>query len=197
MKRVADSHRHDLVLSVGDLVYLKLRPYRMRSLARRPNEKLSPRFFGPFPVLCRIGQVAYELELPASTKIHPVFHVSQLKQAKGTFAHCLPLPQHLLADFEWLVEPDQVLACRTSPNDSQVIAEVLVHWKGLPKFEASCESTEAIRNPFPSFNLEDKVGLLQGVLISVLPSGSLIRGEAVPIRILQGSQKGFESELAS
>ena len=61
-----------------------------------------------------------------------------------------------------LVEPDQVLAICASSTDPQIIAEVLVRWKGLLKFEASWESTEIIRNHFPYFNLEDKVGLLQG-----------------------------------
>ena len=43
--------------------------------------KLAPRFIGPFPVMSRVGTVAYQLELPPElSDVHNVFHVSQLRR---------------------------------------------------------------------------------------------------------------------
>ena len=55
MKSFVDAHHRAVQFEVGDFVYIKLRPYRLRSLAKRPNEKLSPRYFGPYKVVQQIG----------------------------------------------------------------------------------------------------------------------------------------------
>ena len=46
-------------------------------------EKLKPHFYGPYKVIRKVGEVAYELELPKERKIHNVFHVSSLKKTLG------------------------------------------------------------------------------------------------------------------
>lgn len=84
MKSQADKKRRDISSTQDDWVYVKLQPYRQRSLVRRNNENLTPRFYGPYKVVRRIGPSVYELQLPSHSRNHLVFHVSQLKQSYGT-----------------------------------------------------------------------------------------------------------------
>jgi hypothetical protein len=83
MKQQADQHRIEREFAEGDMVFLRLQPYRQNSIATRRSMKLAPRFYGPFRILNRVGKVAYRLELPADSAVHPVFHVSCLKKVIG------------------------------------------------------------------------------------------------------------------
>lgn len=77
-KSYADIRRRDLEFAVGDLVLLRVSP--TRGIVRfGTTGKLSPRYIGPFPIVTRVGSLAYRLELPDSMRgVHNVFHVSML-----------------------------------------------------------------------------------------------------------------------
>lgn len=79
MKHQADKFRLDRDFQVGDSVLLKLQPYVQSSVVNRAHPKIAFKFFGPFKVLQHVGSVAYKLDLPSTTLVHLVFHVSQLK----------------------------------------------------------------------------------------------------------------------
>ncbi|PWA91318.1 Ty3/gypsy retrotransposon protein [Artemisia annua] len=162
MKAQSDSHRRDVQFHVGDMVFLKLRPYRQRSVSKRLNEKLAPRYFGPFEVLEKIGAVAYRLKLPETASIHPVFHVSQLKKVVGDQAVETDFPKELSNDMEMMVQPQEVLGVREGKSNSKEDREVLIRWKNLPGYESTWEPIQLIRNQFPDFHLEDKVLLWEG-----------------------------------
>ncbi|GKV11068.1 hypothetical protein SLEP1_g22354 [Rubroshorea leprosula] len=79
-KSYADKRRRDLEFEVGDHVFLKVSPTR-GVLRFGIRGKLSPRYIGPYPILERIGEVAYKLELPGNLAgVHDVFHVSLLRK---------------------------------------------------------------------------------------------------------------------
>ncbi len=60
-KSYADKRRRDLSFEVGDFVYLKVSP--MRGTRRfKVKGKLAPRYVGPFKIVDRRGEVAYQLE---------------------------------------------------------------------------------------------------------------------------------------
>jgi len=64
-----------LSIEVGDLGMLNTKNIRTKRLW----QKLSPKLYGPFNVLKRIGSTAYKLEIWPQWKIHPVFHVFLLE----------------------------------------------------------------------------------------------------------------------
>ncbi|MCI43880.1 hypothetical protein A2U01_0065119, partial [Trifolium medium] len=50
-------------------------------------------FFGPFKIVQQIGEVAFKLQLPDTSRVHPVFHVSQLKPYTGNVDTTPSLPE--------------------------------------------------------------------------------------------------------
>jgi hypothetical protein len=84
MNKNVDKRRLERQIAVGDMAYLKMQAYRHTSLGIHISLKLHSRYYEPFKVLQRIGQVAYTLLLHENCNIHPVFHISQLKKHVGS-----------------------------------------------------------------------------------------------------------------
>jgi hypothetical protein len=146
MKAQADKRRSDRQFRIGDYVYLKLQPYAQTSLAPRAHPKLSFRYFGPYKIIEKIGSVAYKLEPPPSSSVHPVFHVSLLKPAPSTKYTVSPdLPN---VD-DTLQVPAAVLQRRLQPRQDGTVPQLLIKWSGLDASLATWEDAEAIQQQFP------------------------------------------------
>nr|XP_027083642.1 uncharacterized protein LOC113705940 [Coffea arabica] len=151
MKKYADEKRSERVFSEGDWVYLRLQPYRQSSLALRGNTKLSAKYFGPYKIEEKIGNVAFRLKLPTTSKVHPIFHVSLLKRKVGDkVTPTLQLPK-TNEKGHWKVEPVVVLDRRIVKRRNAAAIQWLIHWWGADPAEATWEDVEKIEGQFPMF----------------------------------------------
>jgi hypothetical protein len=149
-KSYADNRRRPLEFEEGDHVYLKLSPLRgMRRF--KVKGKLSPRFIGPFRVFRRVGEMAYQLELPDNlSDVHNVFHVSQLKK-------CLCIPEEQLPMEEFSVQGDltytkypvKILDTLTRVTRNKAIKMCKVQWSHHGEDETTWEREEELHIDFP------------------------------------------------
>uniref|UniRef100_A0A2N9HVX1 Integrase catalytic domain-containing protein n=1 Tax=Fagus sylvatica TaxID=28930 RepID=A0A2N9HVX1_FAGSY len=149
MKLQADKNRTEREFLVGDWVYLRLQPFKQRSMHQKMG-KLAPKFYGPYQILEKVGAVAYKLDLPNDALIHPVFHVSCLKAKLGQ--SILPLnklpPVNSLGHIT--PEPVQILQQRhITTRRQQKGTEVLVQWEGASKADATWEVLLKLQQQFP------------------------------------------------
>ena len=151
-KSYADKRRRPLEFEVGDHVFLKVSPVTGIGRAIK-RKKLSPRYIGPFEILARIGPVAYRIALPPNlSKLHDVFHVSQLKRYQ-------PDPEHVIEyeDIEvrenntYEIEPERVIDRQEKRLRNRSILFVKVVWKGLSPREATWEAEEDMKKRYPEF----------------------------------------------
>ena len=106
-KKYADQHRRHIEFKVGDEVLLSAKNINTPVDRHRPTQKLVPKFIGPYRIAKVISPTAYKLELPPSFKIHPVFHVSLLKQYNRQNNYPIPQPpppEIINGQQEWEVE---------------------------------------------------------------------------------------------
>ncbi|XP_047060867.1 uncharacterized protein LOC124667648 [Lolium rigidum] len=146
MKHHADKKRTERTFSVGDRVFLKLQPYVQSSVAPRAHHKLLFKYYGPYEVVERVGEVAYRLALPESSRIHPVIHVSQLKKAIGPDVQIqtvLPSPLDVLQ------VPTRILQRRLRQQGPVAVTQALIQWSGQPEALATWEDYDDLKRRFP------------------------------------------------
>ena len=80
--------------------------------AKKDNQLL-PKYYGPYKVLQKIGSVAYKLELPASSRVHPVFHVSCLKKVTGENLPVQTILPELDEEGKIILEPKAIIETST------------------------------------------------------------------------------------
>ena len=109
-KSHADQRRRPLEFQFGDQVFLRVSP--IKGVVRFGKAgKHNPRYIGPYPVVQRIGEVAYRLELSTELqRVHDVFHGSQLRKYIPDPSHIIELnPIQLQEDLSYEEQPVRIL----------------------------------------------------------------------------------------
>ena len=149
-KRYVDLERTPKEFQVGEHVFIKVRP-KKSSLRLGSCAKLAPRYCGPFEILSRVGQVAYQLALPPNLKVHNVFHISVLKKYVHDATHVIDWNVvQVEPEGKILVEPDCILGRREITLRNRTIGQLMVQWKHLSPEEATWKLESKMREAYPN-----------------------------------------------
>ena len=129
--------------SIGDQVWLEGTHLKL------PHQtiKLAPKWYGPFQIVKQINLVTYQLSLPITWQIHPVFHASLLSPYHKTKAHrpnySRPPPD--LINGEDFFEVEQI---QDHWHHGQLrTLQYLIKWKGNPESDNTWEPADLVLAP--------------------------------------------------
>ncbi|GJX87762.1 retrovirus-related pol polyprotein from transposon 297 family protein [Tanacetum coccineum] len=134
--KLADQKRTNREFQVGYWVYLKLQPHKQITVRKSKHHKLSPKFYGPFQIQDKVGQVAYRLKLPTSAQIHNIFRIFQLKKCRSPVTQCGTLPA-CNPNGVLLMEPVAILDRRMSKKGNVATMFMLIQWANGSKEDAT------------------------------------------------------------
>ncbi|KAI3670385.1 hypothetical protein L1987_87976 [Smallanthus sonchifolius] len=149
-KSYADKRRKPLEFQVGDLVLLKISPWK-GVIRFGKKGKLAPRYVGPFKILERIGKVAYKLELPPElSNVHPTFHVSNLKKCLTDENLHIPLDDvHIDEMMHFIEKPVEIMDREIKQLKRSRIPIVKVRWDSKRGPEFTWEREDQMKLKYP------------------------------------------------
>ncbi|GJV61628.1 putative reverse transcriptase domain-containing protein [Tanacetum coccineum] len=149
-KSYADVRRKPMEFQVGDMVMLKVSPWK-GVIRFGKRGKLSPRYIGPFKIIERIGPVAYKLELPDKLRgIHSTFHVSNLKKCLADENLVIPLEEIQLDDkLHFIEEPVEIMDREVKQLKQSRIPIVKVRWNSRRGPEYTWEREDFFKRNYP------------------------------------------------
>nr|GFA82408.1 putative reverse transcriptase domain-containing protein [Tanacetum cinerariifolium] len=113
--------------------------------------KLNPRYVGPFKVLERIGDVAYNLDLPEElSRVHNTFHMSNLKKCHADEPLAVPLDGlHFDDKLHFVEKPVEIVDCEVKRLKQSRIPLVKVRWNSKRGLEFTWEHEDQFRKKYP------------------------------------------------
>jgi hypothetical protein len=110
----------------------------------KKDNKLPPKNYGPYKVLQRIGTMAYKFELPTSSRVHPVFHVSCLKKVIGDKIPVQTIFPELDEERKIILDTESMTDTRICQLRNRSISKYLIKWRKLPSKDSTWEDESFI-----------------------------------------------------
>ena len=146
MKKFADRKRGPTPdFEIGDKVLLDAANFP----SIRPSRKLGEKRYGPFKIIKKLSDLNYQLELPDTWKIHPVFHVDKLRkyhEDPKNPNYSEPPPDLIEGEYEFEVE--KILDAKWFGKGKTRHVKWLVQWKGYNSKESTWEPLSNLKNAF-------------------------------------------------
>jgi len=149
-KSYHDKRRKSLEFQEGDHMFLRATLLMGVSRDLKSN-KFTPRFIGPYQIIKRVREVAYQVDLPSSlSNLHSIFHVIELRKY-------VPDPSHIIQKDEVQVRDNltvEALSLRIEDREvknlrGKEIALVKVTWRGPAGGSVTWELEIRIRESYP------------------------------------------------
>ncbi|CAH1438310.1 unnamed protein product [Lactuca virosa] len=149
-KSYADWRRSELEFQVGDMVLLKVSPWK-GVIRFRKRGKLVPQYIRPFRIIVRVGKVAYRLDFPEELRqIHSTFHVSQLQKCILDEDAVVSLDDIQVDERPNYVEhPVAILERKIKVMRNKEIPLVKVQWQHRIGFEWTLKPEAEMREHYP------------------------------------------------
>ncbi|KAI3797668.1 hypothetical protein L1987_32929 [Smallanthus sonchifolius] len=150
-KSYADKRRKPLEFQVGDMVLLKVSPWK-GVIRFGKRGKLNPRYVGPFKIVKRIGLVAYQLDLPEGLSgVHNVFHISNLKICLADESLAVPLEELQIDEqLRFIEEPVEIIDREVKTLKCSKIAIFKVRWNSKRGPEFTWERGDQMMRKYPN-----------------------------------------------
>ncbi|GKD47993.1 putative reverse transcriptase domain-containing protein [Tanacetum coccineum] len=156
-KSLADRNRKPMEFQVGDMVMLKVSPWK-GVIRFGKRGKLNPCYIGPFKVLAKVEMIAYRIKLPDQLiHVHNTFHVSNLKKCYADEPLAMSLDEIQIDDkLSFIKEPVEIMDREVKQLNQSRIPIVKVRWNSRRGPEFTWECDDQIKMKYPHLFAKSK-----------------------------------------